>query len=722
MNENRDIDPRADGDQALGADLAAAIGKRSESLDRVPPVAGVIEQAAAAASARRRRHTLVGIAAAVSLLAGGLITWNTLRDNGEAGSSHVATGPAVSDRAKSTAGGSPPVGEGVDPAAAQFAGRSTDDTAATDQRTDDPPAVDDAHLANMETLAEPDPLAADSPAAEPQPPEQPATGTGEGVEDPPGESAEPVQSVSTPEEPSTGAPLTWTEVSFDTRTAFGDVHRIESVGDGRIVGRDLGGLAGQYVVTRDGATWTPVPTPPGITPEHIDISGDRWVVAGVDITLDYPHRVYYSDDEGATWTELLPDIAPDSETRPAYCVERWRVRSALASQDRIVVVAHTDIEFDLPVLLTERGLVPDRQSVLQWHHTDGAVALYVDKGSKPEWIEVPHSELGMASGESPPCAGFDGTNDQRVRIYASDGSVTEPVVEYEAEFVTAVSTNEGFFILFRRDGTNLAITSTDGRHWSEDHPPHIVDFLARGPGDTVWSAGRPHIIQRADIGERPRTFATFDDQTVGEELAAGPAGVTATAWRWPSGDSNIVPEVQFTKDGYELRINQPPGGMTLWDLSEDVAIYAFESVARLPGVRTRIDNGSVAVVFDDPDTGANLVAFAAEDLAPEVVQLIVLGRLSSRQSWIGWSVDGTDWRWQPATEAFGIDPSDLAGQPLVDLAVGEDFLLARVELVAVSDVVAADVANRGAGPYVTPDSTTRWFIARVPQCRVREPC
>ena len=73
MNENRHNDPQGNGDnRILGDNLGAAIGRRSDSLDRVPPVAGVVERAAAAASARRLRHTLVGVAAAAALLAGGL--------------------------------------------------------------------------------------------------------------------------------------------------------------------------------------------------------------------------------------------------------------------------------------------------------------------------------------------------------------------------------------------------------------------------------------------------------------------------------------------------------------------------------------------------------------------------------------------------------------------------------------------------------------------------
>ncbi|MXV91487.1 MAG: hypothetical protein F4121_01615 [Acidimicrobiia bacterium] len=100
MNGNRDTGQPAEHDRTLGADLGAAIGRRSESLDRIPPVAGVVERAATAASARRLRYTLVGVAAAAALLAGSLVAWNTLGNDG--GSVRVATAPATSAAAPAT--------------------------------------------------------------------------------------------------------------------------------------------------------------------------------------------------------------------------------------------------------------------------------------------------------------------------------------------------------------------------------------------------------------------------------------------------------------------------------------------------------------------------------------------------------------------------------------------------------------------------------------------
>lgn len=92
MNQNRDLGGHADDDRTLGAELGATIGRRSESLDRIPPVADVIERAAAATSARRLRYTLVGVAAAAALIAGAVV-WNTSGGDGADGNILVATEP-----------------------------------------------------------------------------------------------------------------------------------------------------------------------------------------------------------------------------------------------------------------------------------------------------------------------------------------------------------------------------------------------------------------------------------------------------------------------------------------------------------------------------------------------------------------------------------------------------------------------------------------------------
>ena len=686
MNENRHPDqPAGSDDEVLGAALGEAIGRQADSPVASPPVIDIAERAAALAKARRVRHGVVSIAAAAVLIAGIAVAWNSLSgDDGEL----VATAPTLPESAG-------PAAEVAAPAAAQPSAPRAAETPPTPPVPADPSA------------AEPD-GAPEEPAAE-------STGDTAGST---GDAAD----VPTPEEISTGAVLVWTEVTFDTSTGLIDVYGIDSVGDGRIVARALGDAGDQVVVTTDGTTWSDVPMPAGISPDYIDIAGDRWLVGGPDTTgAEHVSRAFYSDDEGTTWTELVIAITP-AASMPSYCPERSRVRSVVASGDRIVLLVDSYAEFDLAALLVERGLVADKESILQWDYTASTLVVYVGDESDPEKVEVTHDELGLAPGQPPLCAGPDGTHRERVLILTNNGTDTEQVAEHTGWTTSAVGTPDGFSAILSTHEGALLLTSSDGRSWDETL---LADYshsnVARDTDGTTWHAGRGNgsfRIQRSGFGEAPSTAATFDGLQPGEVLAAGPAGVVATAWPLADGGLAGVPEMRFAKDGYEVRFAQPPGGVTLWDLTEDVAVYEFgpevmESDTPPEGVREITeDDGSVTVVFEDPETGEDLVTFTAEDIEPDIEQLRAnpggFDAFEQPPTWIGWSADGTDWGWQDAADAFGIDAAD--GHPWVTLAVGDDFVLARVDVVNMSDVFSDSTELQ---PFPPLDGTARWFIANV---------
>ena len=95
-----------------------------------------------------------------------------------------------------------------------------------------------------------------------------------------------------------------------------------------------------------------------------------------------------------------------------------------------------------------------------------------------------------------------------------------------------------------------------------------------------------------------------------------------------------------------------------------------------------------------------------------------------RRFLIGWSVDGTDWEWQTLQEAFGFPESteDNNSFTEVQVAVGQDFVLAKVQTFVFPEADIGENANIGVGdrppltPYTGPEisaSPHRWFIARV---------
>ena len=363
-----------------------------------------------------------------------------------------------------------------------------------------------------------------------------------------------------------------------------------------------------------------------------------------------------------------------------------------------------------------------------WHPADAAQ------------FEVSFDELGLTADQRSVLVGDHFAADGM--IFWSDGGAFELAAEHEYWGTQGLATEDGFVLLGLVDGPPLegrrALLSPDGRTWSEQTLEgagyHIGEAVAGADGYTIWSAygsfDGQFSLQIYRYGEDPVTVATFDQPLDLGRSAVGPAGVALTA-HVQADDGRAddrylqMPEGRVAKDGYELRYGEPTGGLTLWDLSEDAAVYVFgpEALAsETPpqGVREIDDEGQFAVVFEDPDTGEELVTFTMEDLSEVFGMAYDLGMAYDSadfqypETWVGWSADGAEWGWQKATEAFGLDGDDV----WVQLAVGGDFVLAQVEAVEISFSAPspgqADGDQSSGELLARSAQTPRWFIARVP--------
>lgn len=653
-----------------------------------PPGADTAKRARVRARARRVRYGVVGIAAAA--LIAGLATCSTPGGDGGDGNTQMATQPTVPERAEQATGESGSAGAGGEPATA---GREPTDTSPVEPAADKPSPVDQ------------------------QPAHPPSADLDGEAEDAESGSVEPDSSFLTPEELSTGPTLTWTEVSLDASPGISDIYGLMSVGDGRIAARAGVEAGDPIVVTDDGTTWTTVPTPARIAPELGDIAGSRWVVAGVDASgPERTDRVFYSDDEGATWTELTIDVGSGAGPLPSHCVTHSRVTAVLASGDRMVAVVETYTDLDLHESLVSSGRAPDRDSILYWRYTDSALVVYLGETDDAESIEVPFDELGLAPGQPAPCAGPDGRHDQRVHILTSDGAGTEPVGRHDGVNTAAISTAEGFFITLRTGVGDLLLTSPDGRTWTE----HAISEqgyvpVTRGPDGAAWRSARSYDsygIERLEVGRGPGSVAVFEGLRPGPILTAGPAGVVTTAEPIPGAGTGSRQGIRVVKDGYELLLDQAWGDLALRDLAADVAVYQFAApeitfrASPPEGLRfVTEDDGSQTLVFEDPDTGDDLVAFTDADLERAAAELPAEPvALEPPPTWIGWSADGGAWGWQNVVDAFGIDTGPIYPAP-IELAVGDDFVLARVPVVTGGGEV---------DPSPPQTSDVRWFIATVP--------
>ncbi|WP_420432918.1 hypothetical protein [Candidatus Poriferisocius sp.] len=502
------------------------------------------------------------------------------------------------------------------------------------------------------------------------------------------ESVEKVH-VAGPAHPSTGPVLEWTEFDPDVDDSDSLV-MLEPFGDGRVLvrtfGYDTGGADSRYrfLVTENGLDWSEVPMPTEISPTSYDLSGDRWLVAGYDSTGETrpvaegaedgsgqilpSFRAFFSDDRGASWTEAEFDFSTTSTEMPStYEQFPFFISVALTSKEHMVIVLQGD---------EEGGEIPK------------------------SWI------------------------------MASEGGAFQQVAEYDGWILRgviagSVSTPAGFtFQLYAGGETEneqgppqlSTLTSPDGRIWNESKTADPFAPTAPGPDGSLWRTswlGTRYGLHRIDRKGTLKMEVAFDN-SLPFQVAAGPSGLAVNAMTIPGTELFSLPDQRIAKDGYELRLNVPEGGFSLWHLETGAALYecgrevlwawleAFaEDVCEFRYPTTdNAEMDAVVLVFDDPQTGGELVSFTREELLPAFPLWAITGLAVDgfeEKQWLGWSADGVEWGWQSPADAFRIDPPSEANEALIQLAVGDGFVLALVERWSQH-----------------PLPSQGWFIARVP--------
>ena len=458
-----------------------------------------------------------------------------------------------------------------------------------------------------------------------------------------------------PEELSTAPVLRWTEIDPPFDGSYG----LESVGDGRILTRVLGEGGRRVLVTANGVDWTELPLPEGIDPARVDISGERWMVteydldAGAGDARDSTKRVFFSDDRGATWNELLVEVPVAAGPAAPYVMERSTVMAALTAGERMVIVVAGRVEFDMVALLLDQGLISteDSFSALRWG--DGAVTIEPTGPDDLEYagIAVSYEVLGLTDDQ---VAVLEHSFDEaRIWIFTSGGSTVEMAAEYTGWAAVAAATADRFALLIEGPQDRF-ITSYDGRVWREVpmdpsfvYPPAPIGVDEDGGfWVTPWIAGAANAasyVKTLRPGEDPATVASLRGVNLDAGLVVGPAGLAATA------------RTSFL---------------------DVTAMGSFDPDATL-----------------DRDTGM-------ESLGPEA-------------TWVGWSPDGTEWEWQTMADAFGTR----GAWAWAELAVGHDFVLARVggsdRPPEITEVVHPQVGSLTRS-QATDAQPERWFIASVP--------
>ena len=494
----------ADADEALGSAIGAAINARVNTPVAPPPVSLIAKRAEVQARARAVQRTVVGIAASITLLAGGVVAYNAFgSDNG---TTTFATGPTV--------------------------------TANTTVPTTDPPTT----------------VVAD-------------------------------------EVPSTSA-LTWTE--DDANDQFGsdllDVYGVETAGNGRVFARAWGDAGSQIIISEVVGDWTRVDIPTGVSPDHIDISGDRWLLAGQDASqFDALARVFYSDNRGADWTEVAIDPVPEGQSS---------IVMALTSGQQMVIVLkipadRTARDLQVQALIAAEGLVSGETPIEGWSLQGNTVSFWTADSSDPHSFEISDEERSALDAS---------VGDEQIRVYSSDGGTATVTGQYVSWHTTGSSDAEGFYIAITTPNDELLLTSVDGVTWTEtsiDNADAFASGLRSATRVDEWFVGgydgELRIKSLDQLNDPESTTATMAGMAHLISLDVGPAGMVAAAF--PEGSTGTQPEplLGWSTDGNNWEWLTPSEAFGIEEIqtSVDFAVGTDFVLAHVMGLAPVADSDSL---------------------------------------------------------------------------------------------------------------------------------
>ena len=366
------------------------------------------------------------------------------------------------------------------------------------------------------------PSEAPVPALMPTPP----IATPEGITPTPEPTSAPVV---TPTEAPNATGLVWTEIELadalgaDENSTIG----LESVGDGRVLAFSFVDRGIDTILVTENATeWSPVPVPAGFLPWSVDITGDRWLIQGWDTTIEAPYtQTLVSDDQGATWTEVVVDL--DSFEGTAW------IADAIVAGDLIVVVALSD------------GAPRDTNEVL---------------GDGMEY-------------------------ESSVHIFLSDGGPAQPVTEFAGWFSGGFGAADGFHLIATDSAQHYLLHSPDGRQWTRT----AVDVeIADSARNEIWTAERSDGQFKAERFPGvygPDQVLTLPDG-IGwmPDIAVGPAGVAAVGGPEATPDVNSAYDpneflIGWSVDGTDWEWQSLQEAFGLPDRSEDGNSFTEVQVA-----------------------------------------------------------------------------------------------------------------------------------------------
>jgi hypothetical protein len=338
--------------------------------------------------------------------------------------------------------------------------------------------------------------------------------------------------------------------------------------------------------------------------------------------------------------------------------------AVFGDEERLVITA--SVEFDLSSLLEEHlrasDLTTDLLATGGWsidNTTDGAVVtVYGPLGIAA--YSVPAEELGLTPEEA--TAAYRGFSDFRqtaVWVSHSDDDWISSEIPGSPWIQSMTETRDGELLAFGFGSRGPTVwRSRDGLNWTESGIV-LSPTAARPWGDRLVGPAnnRPAVMVSEDgtnweeVGDLNRHFPAPISWNV-FALGAGDAGVAASVRGWArtdmSGPGRPDPpvitqgETTLTLDFFRSELELESEGQTYsWSMHRDGQ----------PGIS--VDVGDAAVVFSDPDTGAQLAQFSYETLTAAEEEYWLGSFAEERFDAIAVTTDGENWSIEDVEDAFG---------------------------------------------------------------------
>lgn len=350
--------------------------------------------------------------------------------------------------------------------------------------------------------------------------------------------------------------LTWTEYTPSWTVAYTPsgtatdqpyVYSVETVGDGRVLARAFTDTGTIIMISENGTDWTQAAVPHGISPDFIDVSGDRWLIAGHDATGFGPaNRAFYSDSGGEDWTELTLDEIPGDQSS---------IILALASGQNMVIVFE----------ISDDGQNPEEPP------PDGQLMVYTSDGDTT-------TSIG-----------------QYLSSYTTGSSNAEG-------FHIVINTSEEEFLLTSADGFEWTETPTFDTVFPAPGSTGLR-WLSRTGIWYIEAYSDVTLLKSLDqIGDPESTTATIRPVSHLFSLDVGPAGMVAIAVSNPSPRELLLgwsregsnwewwdPSVAFGVDGGPTGLGFAASEGRLRAPAVDFAVGTDFVLARVPEFATAVD-------------------------------------------------------------------------------------------------------------------------------------